>query len=60
MARAQHPHELAYDQLVIALGSVSNFFGLPGVEERALTMKSLNDAVYLAQPAYRAVGRSRF
>ncbi|HEX6174390.1 MAG TPA: NAD(P)/FAD-dependent oxidoreductase [Candidatus Binatia bacterium] len=43
----QHPHELAYDQLVIALGSVSNFFNLPGVEERALTMKSLNDAVTL-------------
>ena len=43
----QHPHELAYDQLVIALGSVSNFFSLPGVEERALTMKSLNDAVTL-------------
>lgn len=43
----KHPHELAYDQLVIALGSVSNFFSLPGVEERALTMKSLNDAVTL-------------
>jgi NADH dehydrogenase len=43
----QHPHELAYDQLVIALGAVSNFFSLPGVEERALTMKSLNDAVTL-------------
>ena len=43
----QHPHELAYDQLVIALGSVSNCFNLPGVEERALTMKSLNDAVTL-------------
>jgi NADH:ubiquinone reductase (H+-translocating) len=44
---SQHPHELAYDQLVIALGSVSNFLNLPGVEERALTMKSLNDAVTL-------------
>lgn len=43
----QHPHELAYDQLVIALGSVSNFFSLPGVKEHALTMKSLNDAVTL-------------
>ncbi len=43
----QHPHELAYDQLVIALGAVSNFFNLPGVSERALTMKSLNDAVTL-------------
>ena len=43
----RHPHELPYDHLVIALGSVANFLTLPGVEERALTMKSLNDAVGL-------------
>src|SRR4030095_7290623 len=36
---------LAYDHLVIALGSESNFFKLRGVEERALTMKSLGDAI---------------
>jgi len=38
---------LAYDHLLIALGSETNFFKLPGVEERALTMKSLGDAVVL-------------
>ena len=43
----QHPHELLYDHLVIALGSVANFLSLPGVEKRALTVKSLNDAVAL-------------
>ncbi|MGH7887656.1 MAG: NAD(P)/FAD-dependent oxidoreductase [Candidatus Binatia bacterium] len=43
----QHAHELPYDHLVIALGSVANFLDLPGVEERALTMRSLNDAVAL-------------
>jgi NADH:quinone reductase (non-electrogenic) len=42
-----HAHELAYDHLVIALGSITNFFNLPGLEERALTMKSLGDAIYL-------------
>src|ERR1044071_5874024 len=42
-----HRHELEYDHLVIALGSVANFFNLPGVEERALTMKSIDDAVTL-------------
>jgi len=42
-----HPHELDYDHLVLALGSVTNFYGIPGLEERALTMKSLADAVYL-------------
>jgi NADH dehydrogenase len=42
-----HPHELEYDHLVLALGSVTNFYGIPGLEERAMTMKSLADAVYL-------------
>jgi NADH dehydrogenase len=42
-----HHHELAYDHLVLALGSVTNFYGIPGLEERSLTMKSLADAVYL-------------
>ena len=44
---ASHAHELSYDHLVLALGSVTNFYGIPGLEERALTMKSLGDAVYL-------------
>jgi NADH:quinone reductase (non-electrogenic) len=42
-----HQHELDYDYLVIALGSITNFFNLPGLEERALTMKSLGDAIHL-------------
>jgi NADH:ubiquinone reductase (H+-translocating) len=43
----QHHHSLTYDHLVIGLGSVTNFYGLPGLQERALTMKSLGDAVRL-------------
>jgi NADH dehydrogenase len=42
-----HPHVLGYDHLVLALGSTTNFFGLPGLEECALTMKSLSDAILL-------------
>jgi NADH dehydrogenase len=42
-----HPHELAYDHLVLALGSTTNFFKLPGIEENAITMKSLGDAIQL-------------
>jgi NADH dehydrogenase len=42
---------LTYDHLVIALGSESNFFNLPGVAERALTMKSLGDAFILRNQA---------
>jgi NADH dehydrogenase len=43
----RHAHDLPYDALVLALGSVTNFYGLPGLEERALTMKTLADAVHL-------------
>jgi NADH dehydrogenase len=38
---------LGYDHLVLALGSTTNFLGLPGLEECALTMKSLSDAILL-------------
>lgn len=41
----RHMHDLTYDQLVIGLGATTNFFNLPGLEERALTMKSLGDAI---------------
>jgi NADH:ubiquinone reductase (H+-translocating) len=44
---AHHHHEFTYDQLVLALGSITNFYNLPRLEERALTMKSLGDAIYL-------------
>lgn len=43
----EHAHELEYDQLIIALGSITNFYGLPGLEEQALTMKTLGDAIHL-------------
>jgi NADH dehydrogenase len=42
-----HTHLLGYDHLVISLGSVTNFYNLPGLEERALTMKTLGDAIAL-------------
>jgi NADH dehydrogenase len=42
-----HPHSLTYDHQVIVLGSVTNFYGLPGLEEPALTTKSLGDAIRL-------------
>lgn len=42
-----HHHALGYDHLVMALGSITNFFNLPGLQERALTMKTLGDAIEL-------------
>ncbi|MEO8604068.1 MAG: FAD-dependent oxidoreductase [bacterium] len=42
-----HSHRLDYDHLVLALGAVTNFFGTPGLAERAFTMKTLGDAIAL-------------
>ncbi len=42
-----HGHIISYDHLVLAFGSVTNFYGLPGLAEWALTMKTLGDAIYL-------------
>ena len=42
-----HKHELHYDHLVLSLGSITNFYGNKGLEDNALTMKSLGDAIYL-------------
>ena len=42
------PHEdVGYDHLVLALGSVANFFGLPGLEQNSFTLKNLEDATKL-------------
>ncbi len=41
-------HEgIHYDYLVLALGSTSHFFGIPGAEERCLTLKNLDDAKHI-------------
>ena len=36
-----------YDHLVLALGSIPNYFALPGLEENAFTLKTLEDATRL-------------
>ncbi len=40
-----HPVDVTYDQLVLALGAVTNFYHTPGLETHALTMKTLGDAI---------------
>lgn len=37
--------KIDYDFLILALGSTSNFYGIPGVEEHAIPVKSLHDAL---------------
>lgn len=39
--------DIRYDTLVIALGSETNYYGLPNVEGQSLPLKTLNDAVML-------------
>jgi NADH:quinone reductase (non-electrogenic) len=43
----RHSHTFSYDRLILSLGSITNFYNLPGLAQRALTMKSLGDAVGL-------------
>jgi NADH dehydrogenase len=48
--RELHLHNglsLAYDHLVIAAGSSTNWFGIPGAEARAFPFKTLMDAIRL-------------
>ncbi|MBI3863641.1 MAG: FAD-dependent oxidoreductase [Planctomycetia bacterium] len=44
---ARRIHEIPYDHLVIALGNVTDFRGLPGLHEHAMSFKSLADAISL-------------
>ena len=59
-AEAGHRHELAYDHLVLALGAVTNFHGVPGLEERALTMKTLGDAIALRNRLIQVLEQADF
>jgi NADH dehydrogenase len=46
---------IPYDHLVFALGKVSNFSSMPGVQEHALAMKDLSDAFRLRNHVYRCL-----
>jgi NADH dehydrogenase len=41
----QKPREIPYDQLVLALGAISNYLGMANVQKYALDFKSLLDAI---------------
>lgn len=40
---------LSYDKLVVALGSQTGFFGIPGLEENSMVLKSVEDANHIYQ-----------
>jgi NADH dehydrogenase len=50
-----HVEELDYDQLVIAIGSVSRTLPIPGLEEHGLGFKSLPDAIELRNRLIRTL-----
>jgi NADH dehydrogenase len=46
-----HRHQLGYDQLLLGVGGVTNYFGLPGVAEHSLPVKNLSDAIRIRNHA---------
>src|SRR4051794_38715257 len=50
-----HVEELAYDQLVVAIGSVSRSMPVPGLTEHGLGFKSLPDAIELRNRLLRTL-----
>ena len=43
----KRPLEFEFDHLIFAVGSTSNFFDIPNLEDTAVTMKSISDAAML-------------
>ena len=48
-----HSQQIDYDNLIIALGSITNFYDLPGLADLAVPMKSLSDAIRLRAQVLR-------
>ncbi len=46
---------LPYDHLILSLGSEPNFFGLPGLEQHAYTLKTLEDATRVRNQVLRSL-----
>ena len=44
---ASTTEDYPYDHLVLALGSIPNYYGLPGLEQHSFAVKSLEDATNL-------------
>jgi NADH:ubiquinone reductase (H+-translocating) len=55
-AGLQREFEVGYDQLVLAVGTITNFYRTPGLEEHALTMKTLGDAILVRNRVIDALG----
>lgn len=49
-----------YDYLILSLGSVSNFYGIPGAQDYAIPLKSANDALRMRDKVEFAVQSRRY
>ncbi len=50
---------IAYDTLVLAIGSVTNFFGIPGAAEHAMAIDTVNQAEHVRRKILAACMRSQ-
>lgn len=48
-------NSIPYDYLILALGSETNFFNIPGLQEKALELKSFYDAVKIRDAVWEMV-----
>jgi NADH dehydrogenase len=55
-----HSLQIDYDHLVIALGSVTNFYDIPGLADLAVPMKSLGDGIQLRAQIIRHLEEANF
>ncbi len=53
-----HADEIEYDHLVLALGNVTDFRGLPGLPEHAMPFKNLGDALALRNHVIRCLAEA--
>lgn len=51
-------HTLAYTHCILAPGSVTEFFGIDGLEEHAFTLKTLGDAIRIRNQVVRMLERA--
>ncbi|MDO8495664.1 MAG: NAD(P)/FAD-dependent oxidoreductase, partial [bacterium] len=47
--------KIDYEYLILALGSETNFFDIPGLKEGALELKSLNDAIKIRDAVWEKI-----
>jgi len=56
--RLEDGRTIGFDYAVVALGSRTAFYGIPGLEEHALTLKGLDDARGIHEAVTTAAGRA--